>query len=33
MMPRPLQMRAPTWLWSVPSAIARIVFAVLRDLI
>jgi hypothetical protein len=27
MMPKPLQMRAPTWLSRVPSAIARIVFA------
>jgi hypothetical protein len=27
MMPRPLQIRASTWLSSVPSAIARIVFA------
>ena len=27
MMPRPLQIRAPTWLSRVPSAIARIVFA------
>src|SRR5262249_51160589 len=27
MMPRPLQIRAPTWLSSVPSAIARIVLA------
>ena len=28
-MPKPLQMRAPTWLSRVPSAIARIVFATL----
>jgi hypothetical protein len=27
MMPKPLQMRAPTWLSRVPSAMARIVFA------
>jgi hypothetical protein len=27
MIPRPLQIRAPTWLSRVPSAIARVVFA------